>query len=132
MPLVTFNVPAELRDDRVAGLCDAVHDALVETASVPADDRFHVIHRHDPVNLRIDPAYLGIGRGPEAVIVEITFRMGRTEHQKRALFASIARLAKARAGLSAADVMVVLTENTSLDWSFGGGLAQYAPAPDAV
>tara|TARA_R110002020_G_scaffold37723_3_gene113820 strand:- start:1100 stop:1480 length:381 start_codon:yes stop_codon:yes gene_type:complete len=126
MPLVTFNVPAELRDERVAGLCDAVHDALVETAGVPADDRFHVIHRHDPATLRIDPAYLGIGRGPEAVIVEITFRMGRTEQQKRALFAGIARLAQQRAGLRAEDVMVVLTENTSLDWSFGGGVAQYA------
>jgi 4-oxalocrotonate tautomerase len=27
------------------------------------------------------------------------------------------------------DIMVVLTENTSLDWSFGAGVAQYASIP---
>lgn len=128
MPLVKFNVAYTLSDHRVAGLCDAVHEALVATAKVPSDDRFHVVHRHGATGLLIDPGFMGIERGPEAVIVEITFRMGRTDDQKRALFAEITRLAEARAGLRPEDVMIVLTENTSLDWSFGGGIAQYAPA----
>ena len=127
MPLVTFHIPQTLTEDRVAHLCDAVHESLVATANVPADDRFHVIHRHDRHGLVISPEFLGISRGPEAVIVEITFRMGRTDDQKRALFAGITRLAAARAGLRQEDVMIVLTENTSLDWSFGGGIAQYSP-----
>ncbi|KJS17657.1 MAG: hypothetical protein VR78_05905 [Hoeflea sp. BRH_c9] len=132
MPLVKFNVPQSLSQQRLAGLCDAVHEALVATANVPPDDRFHVVYRHDASSLLIDPAFMGITRGPEAVIVEITFRMGRTQQQKQALFRGIARLALARAGMRPYDVMIVLTENTSLDWSFGGGVAQYAEAPVPV
>ena len=129
MPLVTFNVPRSLTRERVTGLCDAVHEALVDIANVPADDRFHILCRHDPLDLQIDRTFLGVNRGPEAVIVEIAFRMGRTENQKRALFNRIATSAFAKAGLRPNDVMIVLTENTSLDWSFGGGVAQYALTP---
>ncbi|KGF70495.1 hypothetical protein LL06_05135 [Hoeflea sp. BAL378] len=132
MPLVTFHVPRSLAPERVSGLCDAVHEALVDIARVPADDRFQILCRHDPADLRIDRTFLGVNRGPEAVIVEITFRMGRTESQKRALFSRIASSAFAKASLRPNDVMIVLTENTSLDWSFGGGIAQYAQAPAPV
>ena len=128
MPLVTFHVPLTLSPERVSALSDAVHETLVAVANVPADDRFHVVHRHDASTLLIDPGFLGIARGPEAVIVTITFRMGRTETQKQALYSGVARLAEARAGLRPDDVMIVLTENTSLDWSFGAGVAQYAEA----
>ena len=132
MPLVTFHVPAILQQDRVEALCDAVQDALVMTANVPQDDRFQVVCRHEPSDLRIDRNFLGLKRGPEAVIVEITFRMGRTLHQKQALFRTIARLAHLRAGMRPDDVMIVLTENTALDWSFGGGVAHYTLTPAPV
>jgi len=129
MPLVTFHVPQSLPDDRITGLRDAVHEALVATANVPRDDRFHVVHRHDASSLLIDPGFPGVDRGPDAAIVQIIFRMGRTESQKQALYAEIARLAQAKAGFRPDDVMVVLSENTSLDWSFGGGVAHYAGTP---
>ena len=132
MPLVKFNVPQTLSKERVAELCDAVHEALVANAKVPADDRFHVVHRLEASSLLIDPAFMGIKRGADAVIVEITFRMGRTQPQKQALFSGIARLAEAKAGIHPEDVMIVLTENTSLDWSFGSGVAQYAEAPVSI
>lgn len=132
MPLVKFNVPQTFPTDRVAGLCDAVHEALVATANVPSDDRFHVVHRHDASSLLIDPAFPGMKRSADAVVVEITFRMGRTQLQKQSLFSGIVRLAEAKAGMRPDDVMIVLTENTSLDWSFGGGVAQYAETPVPV
>lgn len=127
MPLVKFNVPQSLADDRVAGLRRAVHEALVATANVPQDDLFHVVHRLDAQSLVIDPAFPSVERSPEAAIVEITFRMGRTDSQKQALYREIVRLAQAWSGFRPQDVMVVLTENTSLDWSFGAGVAHYAP-----
>ena len=132
MPLVKFNVPQSLADDRVAGLRDAVHEALVATANVPEDDLFHVVHRLDPSSLFLNPDFPGLARSQEAVIVEITFRMGRTETQKQALYREIARLARARAAIRPQDVMVVLFENTSLEWSFGSGVAHYALAPVPV
>jgi 4-oxalocrotonate tautomerase len=127
MPLVKFNVPQSLPEDRVAGLRRAVHEALVATANVPEDDLFHVVHRLDAKSLVVDPAFPSVRRRPEAAIVEIIFRMGRTDTQKQALFREIVRLAQARSGFRPEDVMVVLTENTSLDWSFGAGVAYYAP-----
>lgn len=132
MPLVKFNVPQSLADDRVAGLRAAVHEALLATANVPEDDLFHVVHRLDRSSLVLNPSFPGLERSAEAVIVEITLRMGRTEAQKQALYRDIGRLAQARAAIRPQDVMVVLFENTSLDWSFGAGIAHYALAPAPV
>ncbi|TPQ50410.1 tautomerase family protein [Prosthecomicrobium hirschii] len=127
MPLVRIDVPATLAAGRVRGLADAVHQALVATAGVPAADRFHVVARHAADGLTIDPTYLGVERSAEAAIVAITFRRGRTDDQKRALYRAIADGAAERAGLRPQDVMVVVIENGPADWSFGDGLAQYAP-----
>ena len=127
MPLVKFNVPQSLPDDRVAGLRRAVHEALVATANVPEDDLFHVVHRLDAKSLVVDPAFPSLQRSADTAIVEITFRMGRTDTQKQALYREIVRLAQLKSGFRPEDVMVVLTENTSLDWSFGAGVAHYAP-----
>jgi 4-oxalocrotonate tautomerase len=132
MPLVKFNVPQSFADDRVAGLRDAVHEALVAAANVPEDDLFHVVHRLDPSSLLLNPVFPSLERSAEAVIVEITFRMGRTETQKQALYRDIACLAQTRAAIRPEDVMVVLFENTSLDWSFGSGIAHYALDPVPV
>ena len=57
MPLVKFSVPQSLADDRVVGLRDAVHEALVATANVPEDDLFHVVHRLDPSSLVLNPSF---------------------------------------------------------------------------
>jgi len=127
MPLVKFNVPQSLPDERVAGLRRAVHEALVATANVPEDDLFHVVIRLDAKSLVVDPDFPSLERSPEASIVEIAFRMGRTDTQKQALYREIVRLAQLKSGFRPEDVMVVLTENTSLDWSFGAGVAHYAP-----
>lgn len=127
MPLVRIDVPAALAAERVRGLADAVHEALVATAGVPEADRFHIVAHHEAGGLAIDPTYLGVERSAEAAIVTITFRRGRTDDQKRALYRAIADGAADRAGLRPQDVMVVVIENGPADWSFGGGLAQYAP-----
>ena len=90
MPLVRLDVPDHLPRETVVALADAVHAALVATAGVPPADRFQVIQRHRPPDLIVDPAFLDIARGPEAVVVSITFRRGRSDDQKRALFRAIA------------------------------------------
>lgn len=106
MPLVKFNVPRSLPDDRVAGLRSAVHEALVSTANVPQDDLFHIIHRLEPDSFVSDPAFPGMARSSDAVVIEITFRMGRTELQKQELYRKIVRLAQADAALRPDDIMV--------------------------
>ena len=127
MPLVRISIPDHFTPERQQALCTAVHDAMVATINVPAADRFQIITRHGPGDLVMDPAFLDIERGKDAVIVHITLRAGRTNDQKRALYAQIADSASRIAGMRPQDIMIVLSENTLPDWSFGNGIAQYAP-----
>jgi phenylpyruvate tautomerase PptA (4-oxalocrotonate tautomerase family) len=124
MPLVRIIGRYDLQTLRALG--DAVHDALVAAVGIPADDRFQVLTSATDETLLADPDYLGHHRESPA-IVEITLSAGRTNDQKRDLYARIARGAEA-AGIRADDVMVVLHENQRVDWSFGGGIADYVPS----
>lgn len=114
--------------ERLDALGRAVHDALVETIGFPPDDRFQVLTSHDGTSstLRYDD-YLGVHRDDGTVYVAITMRSGRTPDQKRALYRRIAELAQEYAGTEPRNVFITVTENESIDWSFGHGEAQYAP-----
>ncbi len=127
MPLVRIDIPQGWPEARIAAFADAVHDSLVETVDVPHNDRFQVIAEHAPRRLILDRTYFGVDRGPSASVVQVAFRRGRSEDKKRALYAAIARRVRP-IGIRPEDVMVVLLENTPVDWSFGAGLAQMAPA----
>ncbi|MER6378781.1 tautomerase family protein [Streptomyces sp. NPDC001250] len=114
---------------RLDALGQAVQDALVETLSVPPEDRFQVLTGHDGVTstLRYDD-HLGLHKDESVVFVAITMRSGRSPEQKRALYRRIAELVHERTGTEPRNVVVTVTENTLVDWSFGDGEAQYAPA----
>lgn len=127
MPFVRLEVPDTLSPERVGALGDAVHEALVSALGVPQADRFQAVTRHAPADLSIDPTYLGVSRGKEASILTIMLRAGRTEDQKRALYRRIVEGAARHAGMRPQDVMIVLVENGPEDWSFGEGVAHYAP-----
>ncbi|NEB81302.1 tautomerase family protein [Streptomyces sp. SID14478] len=127
MPLVRIDA-LNADSERLHALGRAVHDALGDAMGFPPDDLFQVLHSHDGVRgtLRYDD-YLGVRRDDDVVFVGITLRAGRTPGQKRALYRRIAELAEEYAGTEPRNVLVTLTENESVDWSFGHGLAQYAP-----
>lgn len=123
MPLVRLDLPEALAP-QARPIADAVHAALVSAIGIPTDDRFQVITLHSPAHLIIDANYLGIVRSPNALIVQIYLRQGRTIELKKALYAAIAANLVGL-GLRAEDVLVSLVENDLPDWSFGLGLAQY-------
>ncbi|MEU2927284.1 tautomerase family protein [Streptomyces sp. NPDC007251] len=72
--------------------------------------------------------HLGVCKDDSAVFVAITMRAGRGPELKRALYRRIAELVHERTGTAQRNVVVTVTENTAVDWSFGDGEAQYAPA----
>jgi len=110
-------------------IADAVHQALVDTASVPADDRFQVIQEVPADSLIWDARYLGRSRSPQVVFIEITLNAGRTVEVKKALYAAIATGLGKAAGVRPDDVLVNLVEVPRENWSFGGGVMSYPPAP---
>jgi 4-oxalocrotonate tautomerase family enzyme len=83
------------------------------------------IGRHIPYIY--DPSYLHIARTDQLVMLHITISVGRTVEQKRALYRRITELLAERPGLRAEDVFIMLTEVAKENWSFGQGIAQYAP-----
>lgn len=127
MPLVRISLlkgkPASYR--RKVG--DAVHRALVETLDVPAKDRFQIITEHDPEDFVFDREYLGVARSRDLVIIQITLSAGRSLYLKRALYRTIAARLAAAVQLRPEDAWINLVEVAKENWSFGNGVASYAP-----
>jgi 4-oxalocrotonate tautomerase len=131
MPLVRISVMRGRAADLRRRLGDAVHRALVETIDVPELDRFQLLTEHEPGDLVYDSSYLGIARSDNIVIVQITLSAGRSLAQKRRLYDAIARNL-ASLGVRREDVWINLVEVARDNWSFGNGVASYAPAEKAA
>jgi phenylpyruvate tautomerase PptA (4-oxalocrotonate tautomerase family) len=127
MPLVRITLAKGTDADRRRLLADGVHRALVETANVPADDRFQVIEEVPAENLIFSPNYLGIDRRGPVVFVQVVLNQGRSVAVKQALYARIAA-ELAGLGLRKEDVLVSLVEVPRENWSFGNGLMSYPPS----
>ena len=127
MPLVRISLlkgkPASYR--RKVG--DAIHRALVETVDVPPKDRFQLITEHDIEDFVYDREYLGISRSRDLVIIQITMSAGRSLYLKRALYRAIVARLAAAVQLRPEDVWINLVEVAKENWSFGNGVASYAP-----
>lgn len=128
MPLVRISLVKGKPAGYARAIGDAVHEALVETINVPPRDRFQLITEHELGDLIYDPSFLGIDRSPDIVIVQITISTGRTLEQKRALYRRIAERLGERAQVRPEDVWINLVEVPRENWSFGNGVASYAPA----
>ncbi len=130
MPLVRISLvkgqPAALR----RSIGDAVHRALVETIDVPPRDRFQLLTEHEPGDLVYDSEYLGIARSDNIVIIQATISAGRSLQKKRALYRRIADHLAAL-GIRREDVWINLVEVAKENWSFGNGVASYAPEETA-
>ena len=127
MPLVRISLVKGKTPEYRRKVGDAVHRALVEAIEVPPLDRFQLLTEHEPGDLVYDPGFLGIARTNDIVIVQITISAGRTLEKKRALFRRIADNLAAL-GLRREDAWINLIEVPKENWSFGNGVASYAPA----
>jgi phenylpyruvate tautomerase PptA (4-oxalocrotonate tautomerase family) len=125
MPLVRIDViegrrtPVELRR-----LADAVQDVMLDVFAAPPGDRYQVVTEHRPGQLICEDTGLGIDRTDDLVVLQV-FQQGRSEEQKRALYAGLARQLEESTGLAPSDLVVSVATNTREDWSFGLGRAQF-------
>jgi 4-oxalocrotonate tautomerase len=126
MPLVKVYLRRGKSPEYRRSIADAIHEALVAQANVPADDRFQIIHELADDGLIAHPSYGGVSRTRDLVVVEITLNAGRTIEVKKALYADIAARLNRAADVRPDDVLVSLVEVTKENWSFGGGRATYA------
>ena len=97
MPLVRITLAQGTGADHRRAIADGVHQALVETAAVPPDDRFQSVHEVPASDLHWSATYLGLERTASVVFVQIFLNVGRTVEVKKALYA---RIAEKLAGLA--------------------------------
>lgn len=127
MPLVRISHAAGKSGEDKARISESVHNAMIETFGVPADDYFQIVTEHEPGTGIIGPEnFLGIGHSPDFLFVQITCAEGRSVEQKQKLYEAIARNVAARGIARPADVIINLVETKRENWSFGNGIAQFA------
>lgn len=125
MPLVRISLLRGKPPAYIRAIADGVHKALGEAYNAPLDDRFQLIHQHEPGELIYDPNYLGIRRTDDIVIIHITAGKWRDTATKSAFYKRIVDLLAASPGLRPEDVQIVMAPNDRDDWSFGNGKASY-------
>ncbi|HTW57508.1 MAG TPA: tautomerase family protein [Terriglobales bacterium] len=126
MPLVRIFLRQGKSEQYRKAVADGVHQAMIEAIDAPPQDRFQIITEHSANDLIYDPSYLGIERGNDIVIVQITLSAGRKLAQKRKLYRRMTEILAKNAGLRPQDLMINLVETAWENWSFGNGDAQYA------
>ena len=126
MPLVRIDLNQGKSAEFRKTLGDIIYRAMRETINVPENDKFQVITEHPPGDLNIADNYLGNTYSKDIVIIQITMNAGRTVEMKKAFFKRIADDIHAQLKLRKDDVVINLVECVKENWSFGGGIAQYA------
>jgi phenylpyruvate tautomerase PptA (4-oxalocrotonate tautomerase family) len=127
MPLVRITLIKGRSDAELRAIADAVHEALVETYSVPPKDRFQIIEQREPGEIIYSPTYLGIDRTDDLVIVHVVAGHWRDTSAKHALYRAMTDKLVANPGLRREDVQIIISSNDKPDWSFGNGVASYVP-----
>ena len=127
MPLVRISLIEGRSAEYRKKIGDVVHQAMVEAINCPAQDRFQLITEHTKENFLCAPEYLGISHTDDLMVIQITLNEGRTVELKKALYQAIASGLNVAVSVNIQDVFISLVEVKKENWSFGNGVAQYAP-----
>lgn len=125
MPLVRIDLARGKSAQYRKTLGDLVYRAMTEVINVPKDDKFQLIAEHEPEELNVTPAYLGIRYSSGIVLIQVTLSQGRTVEQKKAFYKRVAEDLRRELKIDPQDVFINLVEVSKENWSFGNGEAQY-------
>ncbi len=127
MPLVRIDLRRGKSPEYRRAIGEAIHQCMVAVLNVPPADRFQVINEHGPDSLIYDATYLGVSRSDDIVFIQITLNQGRSVEMKRQFYSAVAQSLGKQPGVRPQDVFITLVEVAKENWSFGDGIAQYAP-----
>jgi len=126
MPLVRIDLARGKSPEYRKTLGEIIYRAMREVINVPENDKFQIITEHPPEEFNVAGSYLGNSYSKDIVLIQITMNAGRTVEMKKAFFKRIADDIHAQLKLRRDDVVINLVECVKENWSFGGGIAQYA------
>lgn len=119
MPLVTISILQGKSQEYIKAVADGINSAVIETMDFPDDDRYQVIHQLDPLCLQLQT------RDEERVMMHLVMRAGRTNKAKQAFYKKVVENLSQNPGIDPANVLITITENHDVDWSFRDGVAQF-------
>ncbi|QFU01123.1 4-oxalocrotonate tautomerase [Halomonas sp. THAF5a] len=121
MPFVTINVLKGKSRDYIKAISDEVNAAVIDTMGFPEDDRYQVVNECDPECLQLQK------RDTDRVMMHLVMRGGQPDHAKKAFYARVVKSLARNPGIDPGNVMITITENRDIDWSFQDGVAQFCP-----
>lgn len=127
MPLVTVTLQQGRTPDFKRSILDGVHRSLAENG-VPEADRFQRVLELSGDDFRYDPRYPDVAttRGPQFVLIDILWSVGRSVKIKRKVVADIIAALARDPGLDPEQVMIVFVETAWENWAFAGGRILHA------
>jgi phenylpyruvate tautomerase PptA (4-oxalocrotonate tautomerase family) len=126
MPLVRIDLMRGKSAEFRKTLGEIVYNAMAEAFNVPRDDKFQVITEHGLDELNFSADYLGYHHSNDIILIQVTLNSGRSVELKKAFYKRVADDLHAQLKSRPDDVIINLVEVAKENWSFGGGIAQYA------
>jgi phenylpyruvate tautomerase PptA (4-oxalocrotonate tautomerase family) len=124
MPLVRIDVHKGRTPEKLRKLADTIQDVMLDAFAAPPRDRYQIITEHDQGHIIAEDTGLGLERTDDIVIIQI-FQQGRSNEQKVAMYADLAKRLEAECGVRPEDLIISVMANRHADWSFGLGQAQF-------
>ncbi len=121
MPMTRISLLKGKSIEYLRAISDSLHQALVDAFEVPPDDRFQVIHQHEPEELVFDRHYMGGPRSDDFVLFCITAGKLRSTAIKQTFYKKLVQLLAEAPGIRPEDVMVVINTTQTDEWSFSAG-----------
>jgi phenylpyruvate tautomerase PptA (4-oxalocrotonate tautomerase family) len=126
MPLVRIDLIRGKSPDYRRTLGDIVYKALIDVINIPEDDKFQVITEHAPEEMNVAETYLGNRYSADVIVIQVTLSAGRSVELKKAFYRRVVDDIHHQLKMRREDVVINLVEVAKENWSFGGGIAQYA------
>ena len=119
MPLVTISILKGKSPEYIKAVADGINSAVIETTGFPLDDRYQIIHQLDSDCLQLQD------REGDRVMMHLVMRAGRSNKAKQAFYQKVVENLAANPGIPPTNVLITITENHDIDWSFRDGVAQF-------
>ena len=124
MPLVRIDVQEGRTPEELRKLADTIQGVMLDAFAAPPRDRYQIITEHPEGHIIAEDTGLGLVRTDGIVIIQI-FQQGRSNEQKVAMYAELAKRLEAECALRPEDLIISVIANRHADWSFGLGQAQF-------
>ena len=119
MPLVNISILSGKSPEYIKAVGDGINSAVIETMGFPLDDRYQIIHEIDHDRLQLQE------RNGDRVIMHLVMRTGRSNESKQAFYKKVVENLAVDPGIPPENVLITITENHDVDWSFRDGVAQF-------